>query len=91
MGVVERGSDARTPAGYRVTAIRRLVCSPSYESRAKQWPAATVSQPPAGRLPGFRLRECVAAAAKQHPRLREKHVIAHAFPHTALLASLDSL
>jgi site-specific recombinase XerD len=31
----------------------------------------------------FRLRACVAAAAKQHPRLREKHVTPHTFRHTA--------
>lgn len=31
----------------------------------------------------FRLRQHVAAAAKQHPRLREKHVTPHTFRHTA--------
>lgn len=31
----------------------------------------------------FRLRQYVAAAAKDHPRLREKHVTPHTFRHTA--------
>ncbi len=31
----------------------------------------------------FRLRQYVAAAAKHHPRLREKHVTPHTFRHTA--------
>ena len=31
----------------------------------------------------FRLRQHVAAAAKHHPRLREKHVTPHTFRHTA--------
>jgi len=31
----------------------------------------------------FRLREHVAAAAKEHPRLRAKHVTPHTFRHTA--------
>lgn len=31
----------------------------------------------------FRLRQHVSAAAKQHPRLREKHVTPHTFRHTA--------
>jgi site-specific recombinase XerD len=31
----------------------------------------------------FRLRQYVAAASKQHPRLREKHVTPHTFRHTA--------
>ena len=31
----------------------------------------------------FRLRQYVALAAKQHPRLRDKHVTPHTFRHTA--------
>jgi site-specific recombinase XerD len=31
----------------------------------------------------FRLRNYVAAAAKRHPRLKEKHVTPHTFRHTA--------
>jgi site-specific recombinase XerD len=31
----------------------------------------------------FRLRQYVAAAAKIHPRLRDKHVTPHTFRHTA--------
>jgi site-specific recombinase XerD len=31
----------------------------------------------------FRLRQYVASAAKQHPRLRDKHVTPHTFRHTA--------